>query len=236
MVRLLALLAAVALSAPAAAQPANLPARLEALAGRGNAEAAYHLGMLYNNGIGVARDNRRAFALFRTAAEGGDPLAAYKVGCYFAGQFPGVVPSDEAQALRYKRIAAEAGYSLAQADVANILASGGDYAGAVPLWEAASHQGEARALYNLSSAYHNGNGVARSPARAHALFLLAHLHGRGSVSAAAQRSLDEMAAAMSPAERVEANRIAESWVTGPTALTRLAGEGQRRAEAIARGA
>jgi TPR repeat protein len=235
MTRLPTLLAAVALAAPAAAQPADLPARLEALAARGHAEAAYHLGMLYNNGIGVTRDNRRAFALFRTAAAGGDPLAAYKVGCYFADQFPGVVPPDEAQALRYKRIAAEAGYALAQADVANILARRGDHAGAVPWWEAASRQGEPRALYNLSSAYLQGNGVARSPARAHAFFRLAHLHGRGSISAAAQRSLDEMAAAMSPAERVEADRIAETWVTGPTALTRLAREGQQRAEAIARG-
>ncbi len=76
--------------------------------------------MLFNNGIGVAQDNRRAFALFQAAAEAGDPLAAYKVGCYHAGQFPGVVPQDEEQALRYKLVAAEAGYSLAQVDVANI--------------------------------------------------------------------------------------------------------------------
>jgi TPR repeat protein len=213
--------------------PAGLAGQLEALANAGNAEARYHLGMLYNNGIGVAQDNRRALALFREAAAAGDPLAAYKVGCYHAGQF-GILAPDEAEALRYKLIAAEAGYSLAQLEVANLYTARQAYAHALPWYEAAAHQGEAQALYNLSVFYKEGYGVARSPAHTYAFFHLAHMAARGAISPGAQQTLAEMQAAMTEAERAEANRIVATWVTGLSPLTRRAFEGQSRAEALVR--
>ena len=223
---------AAAIAVPACGEAPTLAARLEALADAGNAEARYHLGMLYNNGIGVAQDNGRALALFQAAAAAGDPLAAYKVGCYHAGQF-GVVAPDEGQALHYKLIAAEAGYSLAQLDVANLYTGREDYAHALPWYEVAARQGEAQALYNLAVFYKDGLGVARAPARTYAFFRLAHLHGRGSISPGAQRSLDEMWAGLNTGERAEAERIGATWVIGPSPLTRRAGEGQSRAEVVA---
>ena len=107
--RLLALFTfALFVSAPAAAVPSELQTRLESLAQRGSAEASYHLGMIYHLGLeGEARDYRRALGHFRRAAEGGDPLGAYKLGCYYAGQGDGVIPADAEQALRYKLVAAE---------------------------------------------------------------------------------------------------------------------------------
>lgn len=50
--------------------------QLSALAKQGNAEAHYHLGMFYNNGVGVARSPTRALSYIRRSAEGGDPLAS----------------------------------------------------------------------------------------------------------------------------------------------------------------
>ena len=97
------MLAALLLCAasPSAAQDGSLTARLEVAAAQGNAEAAYHLGMLYHLGLeGVARDPRRSFEYFQRAAEGGDALGAYNVGCFYAGQGEGVVEPDEALALR----------------------------------------------------------------------------------------------------------------------------------------
>lgn len=235
MKRISALLAfaAAAIATSCLGQPSNLASRLEALANRGNAEARYHLAMLYNNGIGVGQDNRRAFALFRSAAAAGDPLAAYKVGCYYANEFPGVVPPDAEQALRYKLIAAEAGYALAQLDVANRYTAREDYARALPWYEAAARQGESQ-VYNLSVFYTDGLGVARSPARAYAYFRLAHLVGRGSISPGAQESLQEMRATMTENERADADRLGENWVPERTPLTRQAFEGQSRAEALVR--
>jgi uncharacterized protein len=129
-------------AAPASAQDASLPARLEALAQQGNAEAAYHLGMIYHLGLeGAARDPRRAFDYFRRAADAGDPLGAYKIGCYYAGQGEGVVDADPELALRYKLIAAEAGYDLAQVEVAQILHDRGEFDRALHWLEAAARQG-----------------------------------------------------------------------------------------------
>jgi len=143
---------ALALAAmPLSAQPSALPARLEALAAQGNAEADYHLGMLYHLGLeGVAVDHRRALDHFRRAASGGDPLGAYKLGCYYAGQAPDAQAPDEALALRYKLVAAEAGYVLAQRDVAAIYAHRGDRAQALRWYEAAARQGDWTALFMAS--------------------------------------------------------------------------------------
>jgi TPR repeat protein len=235
--RPLLLAMAAFLSAAAAQAPApDLPSRLERRAAAGHAEARYHLGMLYNNGIVVAKDPRRAFALFREAAAAGDPLGHYKLGCYYAGQFGSeVVAPDEGLALRHKLVAAKAGYRLAQVDVANIYTGRKDYARALPWYEAAARQGDPQALYNLSVFAKDGLGMARSPARAWAFFRLAHLASHGEVSPGAQQSLDAMWQAMSPAERSAAQRIAATWVTGPSALTRQAVNGLARAEQVAAG-
>lgn len=227
--------AILASCSPASSQSEDLSERLAALARGGHAEAGYHLGMLYNNGIGVQQDNARALDHFRTAAEAGDPLAAYKVGCYYAGQF-GVISPDEAEALRYKRIAAEAGYVLAQLDVAIIHYRRGEHSEAVRWFEAAARQGDSQSLYNLSVMYKDGQGVSPSRPRTYAFFRLAQLASRGSSGPGAQQQLDELLAEMSREEREEAERIDESWITGPTELTRLARAGLERAEIVARGA
>jgi len=226
--------AALPTGTPAVAQSPGLVERLTARASAGNAEANYHLGMLYNNGIGVPQDNRRALELFRAAAAAGDPLGAYKLGCYYAGQF-GVIQPDPALALRYKTIAARAGYSLAQLEVAIIHHQRGEHREAYAWFEAAARQGDAQSLYNLSFMSREGQGTERSLARTHAYFRLSHLASRGSVSPGAQRQLDEIWAQLGPAERAEAERIAASWITGPTPMTLLARSGLERAEQVSRG-
>jgi len=220
-------------SCSASAESSDLAERLSVLAHAGDAGASYHLGMLYNNGVGVAQDNGRALALFRTAAEGGDPLGAYKLGCYYAGQF-GVIEPDEDQALRYKLIAAEAGYSLAQLDVANLYYVRGSYAEALRWFEAASRQGQPQALYNLSVMYRDGQGTGPSRARTYAFFRLAQLASHGVIGAGAQQTPDELLASMTAAERADAERFETGWVTGPTELTRRAQSGMERAEALAK--
>lgn len=93
-----------------AAEP-QLAQKLTTLTEAGNGEASYYLGMLYHLGMdGVAKDTRKAFALFKQSADRSDPLGAYKYGCYFDGQGEGVVEGDPKLALRYKLVAAEEGY------------------------------------------------------------------------------------------------------------------------------
>jgi hypothetical protein len=63
------------------------------LAESGNRDAQFNLGLLYENGLGVARDDASALAWYRRAAERGDAGAQYNVGEFYAfGR--GVAPND----------------------------------------------------------------------------------------------------------------------------------------------
>ena len=97
------------------------------LASQGDHEAEYHVGMMLNNGIGIAADQKEAFQWFKKSAEAGHPLGAYKFGCYYAGQFPDVVDVNYELALKYKLVAAQQGYDLAQTDIAKHYYASKDY-------------------------------------------------------------------------------------------------------------
>jgi len=105
----------------------DLFSELLKFAEKGDAEAAYHIGMFYHLGINTEKDQSKAFEWFQKAAFLGDPLASYKVGCYYAGQGSEInLNIDLEKALEYKLVAAKAGYALAQADVANLYRFKGD--------------------------------------------------------------------------------------------------------------
>src|SRR5436190_15698737 len=113
----LAFLCLLVFSIPANASDADTLKAMVALANKGDAEAQYHVGMMYNNGIGTQQDPRQAFEWFQKSAASNDPLGAYKLGCYYDGQGAGIVTSDSDEALKYKLISAKARYALAQHDV-----------------------------------------------------------------------------------------------------------------------
>jgi len=225
MKRLASFLAALTLlwaAAPVCAVPSALPARLEALAAQGNAEAAYHLGMLYHLGLeDVAVDHRRALDLFRRSAEGGDPLGAYKLGCYYAGQGGDALAPDEAQALRYKLAAAEAGYLLAQTDVAATYSHRGDRDQALRWYEAAARQGDWSALF---MAFFQVMPGSQHPDRARAWLYFGVMertlaHPPPDLPQDEMRQLQDARAQMrqfvetglSAAERAEGDRLLAAW-------------------------
>ena len=143
------------------------------LADKGDAEAQYHVGMMYNNGIGTTQDTKQAFAWFQKATAGNDPLGAYKLGCYYDGQGVGVVEQSEAEALKYKLIAANEGYMLAQFDSAVLLARKGDFKNAFNLLRLAADQGDAKSHFGLYQSYAEGQGVAKNVPLAFAHFKIA---------------------------------------------------------------
>ena len=136
-----ALMCLLFFSMPANANEAGTFNAMVALANKGDAEAQYHVGMMYNNGIGTQRDIRQAFEWFQKSTASNDPLGAYKLGCYYDGQGEGVVANDKNEALKYKLIAAKAGYSLAQHDVALLYARQENFEEAMKWWKLAGDQG-----------------------------------------------------------------------------------------------
>ena len=192
-----------------------------ALANKGNAEAQYHVGMMHNNGIGTQQDPKQAFEWFQKATASNDPLGAYKLGCYYAGQFAGVVTSDSNEALKYKLVAAKAGYALAQHDVANHYDRQGNPEEALKWWKMAGDQGYPSALFSLSMAYSAGKGTPRDLSLSYAYFKLSKV--------APKKNVNEMAGMLSKPELEKAEKLVSEWREQPTALTLKAKSGVGRA-------
>jgi uncharacterized protein len=213
-------------SMPAHANDADTFNAMVALANKGNAEAQYHVGMMHNNGIGTPKDPRQAFEWFQKSTASNDPLGAYKLGCYYAGQFAGVVPSDSNEALKYKLVAAKAGYALAQHDVANHYDRQGNPEEALKWWKAAADQGYPGALFSLSMAYSAGKGTPRDLSLSYAYFKLS--------TVAPKKNVNEMAGMLSKPELEKAEKLVSEWSAKPTALTILAKSGVSRAAELLR--
>ena len=209
-------------SMPAKANDAGTFNAMVALAHKGDAEAQYHVGMMYNNGIGTQQDLRQAFEWFQKSAASNDPLGAYKLGCYYDGQGAGIVTSDSDEALKYKLIAAKAGYALAQHDVANHYARQENFEEAVKWWKMAGDQGSPKALYSLSGLYFQGKGAPKDLALAYAYYKLSKLVPPDKVKG--------MAGTLTKPELTNAEKLASDWKPQPTALTLKAMRGITAAE------
>jgi TPR repeat protein len=217
-----ALMCLLFFSMPASANDAGTFNAMVALANKGDAEAQYHVGMMYNNGIGTQKDPRQAFEWFQKSAASNDPLGAYKLGCYYDGQGAGIVTSDSDEALKYKLISAKAGYALAQHDVAILHDRRGNSEEALKWWKMAGDQGFPDALYSLSISYSAGKGAPRDLSLSYAYFKLSKL--------APKKNVNEMAAMLSKPELKNAEKLVSEWKPQPTALTLKAMRGITAAE------
>lgn len=211
-------------STQANANDADTFKAMVALANKGNAEAQYHVGMMHNNGIGTPKDPKQAFEWFQKSTASGDPLGAYKLGCYYDGQFAGVVTTDQNEALKYKLISAKAGYALAQHDVAILYDKQGNSEEALKWWKMAGEQGYPGALYSLSMAYSAGKAAPRDLSLSYAYFKLSNL--------APKKNVNEMAAMLSKPELEKAEKLVSQWSPQPSTLTLKAKTGVRAAEEL----
>ena len=86
----------------------NARAIWEALDERGFGEAAFNLGILYEDGLGVERDMARALGYYRRGAEHGSGKAQFRLGTLYWLGAPGVAVDHE-QGRRYLAMAAAGG-------------------------------------------------------------------------------------------------------------------------------
>jgi uncharacterized protein len=199
---------------------------------QGSAPAQYNLGMLYNNGIGTVRDPHRAFEWFEKSAASGDPLGSYKVGCYYSGQFPGVVPPNQDKALASTLVAAKAGYFRAQAEVGNTYSLKNDFQEAIMWWSAAAAQGDVGSLENLSEAYRQGLGGQKEPTKALELMFVANRLAEGDQKVATLATVEALKKDVSPDDLARAEKEAAAWTPKLTELTIRANTGIREARQL----
>jgi uncharacterized protein len=97
-------------------------AHMQAKAAGGDVRACYVLGLMHEQGFGVARDNGQAALCYRQAAEHGLAEAQYRLGSlFYHGQG---VPKDLEQAAAWYTKAAEQGDTQAQAALGNMYVHG----------------------------------------------------------------------------------------------------------------
>ena len=205
---------------------------VEELAKSGSPEAQYHLGMFYNNGIGTQKDTAQAFKWFEKSAMAGDPLGSYKLGCYYAGQFQGVVASDKEKALEYKLVAAQQGYALAQYDVAGAYYGNGEIEEAVKWLKKSADQGYSDALYQLFVLYSKGEKIPKDAVLAYGYLKIFEINAGEEEREEIAEKINELKNELSKAQLEQAQEFATNWSAHKTPLTVKAESGLERSERI----
>ena len=155
----------------------------EVLAGLGNADALFNLGVLAEDGLGEPADLQKAEALYLAAANAGGFKAQYRLGMlYSAG---GAVLRDVERARHYFGLAAQGGDSEALARLAALdspgrplsdferaeqLASRGQHVEAAALYARLAGDGHVTARTRLAWMHEAGRGVVRNLEAASRLF------------------------------------------------------------------
>ena len=123
----------------------------EPLAEQGNASAQFNLGVMYDNGIGVAENDKVAAQWYQRAAEQSDADAQYNLGVMY--EYGEGVPRDDKLAAQWYQRAAEQGHAEAQYNLAQMYRLGAgvaqDHKEAAQWYQRAAEQGDADAQYNL---------------------------------------------------------------------------------------
>ncbi|HQS01372.1 MULTISPECIES: tetratricopeptide repeat protein [Comamonadaceae] len=158
----------------------------ETLAGLGNPDALFNLGILAEDGLGEAKDIQKAVALYEAAANAGGFKAQYRLGMLYSDG--GVVSQDVAKAAHYLSLAAANGDKEAAARLASLaqparppsdfeqaerLSSRGQHAEAALLFKRLAEAGNITATTRLAWMYEAGRGVERNLAETARLFMLA---------------------------------------------------------------
>ena len=130
---------------------------------QGEVTAQFNLGIMYDNGEGVAEDDAEAVKWYRKAADQGFASAQYNLGVMYANGAG--VEKDERKAVKWYRKAAEQGHASAQYTLGIMYDNGEgvpeDDAEAVKWYRKAAEQGDATAQFLLGMCYSYGEGVEK---------------------------------------------------------------------------
>ena len=182
------------------------------LAERGDPEAQYRIGRMYEFGNGYPQDKAQGIAWIRKAAAQGHADAEQELGVIYATGDG--VKQDNVQAVAWFRKAAEQGDATAQYNLGLLYAKGQgvarDYAQAADWWRRSAVQGNADAQFKLAVVYHNGQGAAQDEVFALANATIAARNGdKENID-----YRDEIAKALTPEQRRSATRLANAWKVG----------------------
>jgi len=182
------------------------------LAERGDAEAQYRIGRMYEFGNGYPQDKAQGIAWIRKAAAQGHVDAEQELGVVYATGDG--AKQDNAQAVAWFRKAAEHGDAMAQYNLGLLYARGQgvatDYAQSFDWWRKSAAQGYVDAQFKLAVVYHNGQGAAQDDVLAFAYATIAARNGD-------KENIDyrnELAKPLTPEQKRSATALANAWKVG----------------------
>ena len=146
---------------------------------QGDAHSQFNLGVMYDNGQGVAQSYSEAVKWYRKAADQGEASAQFNLGnMYDIGR--GVAHSDT-EALKWYRKAADQGDASAQFNLGYMYINGQGVAQSdtesAKWYRKAADQGNAKAQSNLGLSYAKGEGVPENYVEAYRWTSLAAASG-----------------------------------------------------------
>ncbi len=185
---------------------------LRPLADRGDAEAQYRIGLMYENGKGYPPDKAQGIAWFRKAAAQNHAAAQTELAVIYATGDG--APQDNKLAVEWFQKGAANGNATAQYNLGLLYAKGQgiklDNAQAIAWWRKSAAQGMTVAQFKLGVAYENGEGVGKDPVLALANYGIA---ARGGNKEYAQYR-DDIARQLTPEQRKNGLALADAWVVG----------------------
>jgi TPR repeat protein len=157
----------------------------------------------------VAQDLAEAMKWFRRAADQGHREAQYSLSFLLENYG---VPKNPAEVVKWLRKAADQGHPLAQENLAVKYYHGEgvekDFAEAAKWFGKAADQGNEGSQLMLGKMYSKGEGVPQNNILAHKWLSLSAAHP---LSSYAEEVRDNVAAAMTPAQLAEAQRLVREW-------------------------
>ena len=146
-----------------------------------------------------------AFEMTKRLAESGNPNAQFKLGVMYANGEG--VPENDAEAVKWFRLAADQGDTGAQSNLGFMYASGRGVqendAEAVKWYRLAAEQGDAKAQFKLGLMCALGRGVPQNDTKAYALLSVVKARGHDVKSA-----LDIVKKRLTPEQLAEGQRLA----------------------------
>jgi TPR repeat protein len=160
---------------------------------------------------------RQDYALVQQLADGGNVEAMYLLGnMYSLGTG---VQQGYREAVKWYRQAADLGYMAAQFSLALMYDNGvgvpQNYAEALKWFSRAANQGHRLAQESVGIMYAFGEGVAQDFIRAHMWFNLAAAAAEPGRREFAAKLRDDVAAKMTPAQIMAAQKLASEWKPQP---------------------
>lgn len=212
---------------------------LRAAAMRGDATAAYEVGVRFAEGKGIATNYDEAAKWYDRAAQAGVVPATFRLGTLYEKGLG--VKKDADIARRYYTQAAERGNAKAMHNLAVLDADGGgrgaNYKSAAQWFRKAADRGVADSQFNLGILYARGIGVEQNLAESYKWFSLAAAQGDSDAAgkrddvakrldpqslAAAKLAIQTFSAEPQPDDAVNVAAPAGGWDSAPQANARPA--------------